>query len=72
MSTLVNLVSHSEKNLQELMMIFLHHIKIEFLEAVLPEMEDLLWVLSHIQGCMVKLIWRPKFTNLSKKHTVQF
>lgn len=60
--------------LQAQMMIFLHHIRIECQEAAaLRVMEGLLsWVLFPILGCMVKLIWRPKFTSLSKKHTVQF
>lgn len=55
------------------MMIFLQHIKTEFLEeAVLLGMEDLLWALPHTLEYMVRLIWKTKFTNLSKKHTVQF
>lgn len=60
--------------MQERMMIFLHHIRIECQEAAaLQAMEGLLsWVLFPIPGCTVKLIWRPKFTSLSKKHTVQF
>lgn len=62
-----------KKKLQEQMMIFLQHTKTEFLEeAVLLGMEDLPWAPSHIPGYMVRLIWKPKSTNLSKKHTVQF
>jgi len=54
-------------------MIFRQPIKIEFPgEDVLLGMEDLLLVQFHTPGCMVKLIWKPKFINLNRKHTVQF
>lgn len=59
------------KQLQEQMMTFLLHVKIDFKEqATLLEMEDLqLVVLLLYLGCM--LIWKPRSTTLNKKHILQ-
>lgn len=67
-----NVVSSFLNKLQVQMMIFPLLIKIDSSEeVVLLEMEDLhQLVLLRCLGSMVT--WKPRFTTLSKKHTVQF